>query len=530
MQNNEYNGEVRKIAKEIAELILKKKIKNKEELAEVKQELSKNRFDGVVKNSLIFEELSKIKEPTKKEVELLKIRATRNISGVAVIAIMLDPKNSCPFSCTYCPSSKNAPKSYTGEEPSSLRARQCNYDPYKITKLRIWQLSVTGHNAEKCEIIFQGGTFNYRSLSEQKRVVKRTLDALNGVTSKNLEEAIKRNETAKHRAIGITFETRPDFCKIEDVKNFLSLGATRIELGVQTLDDKVYKIVKRGHKVKDVADATANCKDNYLKVLYQMMPGLYSNIKKDIKITKKLFEDQRFKPDMLKLYPLLILEGTEIYEEWKKGKAKAYTDEEAVEAIKQILKIVPKYCRVMRIDRDIPSKLIIAGPKHTNLRQIAEKELKEEGFQPREIRSREVGIRLREGKKVNFEKVELLRYDYEASFGKEIFLSFEDVENDILIGFLRLRIPGEKIAFNFLEDSSGVRELHVYGEALGIGEQPVKEFQHRGFGKQLLKEAEEITKKEFGLNKIFVMSGIGVREYYRKLGYALFGPYMLKKL
>jgi elongator complex protein 3 len=261
-----------------------------------------------------------------------------------------------------------------------------------------------------------------------------------------------------------------------------------------------------------------------------MMPGLYSDKKKDIKIAKKLFEDQRFRPDMLKLYPLLILEGTEIYEEWKKGKANAYNDEEAVEVIKEILKVVPKYCRVMRIDRDIPSKLIVAGPKHTNLRQIAEKQLKEEGFQPREIRSREVGIRLREGKRVDFKNVELLRYDYEASFGKEIFLSFEDVENDILIGFLRLRIPGNRIAYNFLEDSSGVRELHVYGEVLGIGEQPIKEFQHRGFGKKLLKEAEEITKNEFGLSKIFVMSGIGVREYYRKLGYSLFGPYMLKKL
>ncbi|MGB9703184.1 MAG: tRNA uridine(34) 5-carboxymethylaminomethyl modification radical SAM/GNAT enzyme Elp3 [Candidatus Micrarchaeales archaeon] len=530
MEKAQEEKEARKIATEIATLIAQGKIKTKEELAIAKQKLAKNRLSGVVKNSLIFEELSKIKKLSKKEIELLKIRSTRNISGVAVIAIMLKPENSCPFNCTYCPSSKNAPKSYTGEEPSSLRARQCGYDPYRITKLRIWQLKVTGHNTQKCEIIFQGGTFNYRSFDEQKEIVKRTLDALNEEESKSLEEAIKKNEKAKNRAIGITFETRPDFCKLKDVKNFLSLGATRIELGVQTLDNRVYKITKRGHKVFHVINATRNCKDNYLKVLYQMMPGLYADKKKDIAIAKKLFKDQRFRPDMLKLYPLLILKNTQIYEEWKKGKLKVYDDEEAIEVISEILKIVPKYCRVMRIDRDIPSKLIVAGPKHTNLRQIAEKRLKEEGFEPREIRSREVGIRIREGKKVNFDKVELLRYDYDSSYGKEIFLSFEDIENDILIGFLRLRIPGNRIAYDFLEDSSGVRELHVYGEALGIGEKPLKEFQHRGFGKKLLKEAEEITKKEFGLKKIFVMSGIGVREYYRKLGYKLLSPYMFKEL
>lgn len=527
----EKTKEAEQIAKEIAILIAKKKIKTKKELAYAKRILSKGRYNGVIKNSFIYEELKKIKSITKEENELLKVCSTRNISGVAVIAVMLPPQNSCPFSCTYCPTSKNAPKSYTGEEPSSLRARQCGYDPYKITKLRLHQLNVTGHKVEKCEVIFQGGTFNFRTESEQKKIVKRTLDALNGRTSKTLKEAIKRNENAKHKAIGITFETRPDFCKIKDVKNFLKMGATRIELGVQTLDDEVYKKVKRGHTLQDVYDATANIKDGYLKVLYQMMPGLYADRKKDLQIAKELFENENLKPDMLKLYPLLILEGTEIYEEWKKGKVNPYTDEEAKEVIKDYLRVIPKYCRVMRVDRDIPSKLIIAGPKHTNLRQIAEDELIKEGFHPREIRSREVGIQLKNGKNVDFSNIQIMRMDYRASRGKEIFLSVEDLTNDILIGFLRLRVPNEKdrFPFGFMENSAGIRELHVYGEVLDVGEKPVSEFQHRGFGKMLVEEAERITKDEYGLEKLFVTSGIGVRNYYRKLGYKLKEPYMLKE-
>ncbi len=439
----------------------------------------------------------------------------------------------CPHGrCAYCPRGENAAQSYTGKEPAALRAIQNDYDAYRQTSARIEQLEAIGHKAEKCELIIMGGTFNAQPKEVQELFVKRALDAMNEKTSRTLAAALKLNEKAAHRAIGITFETRPDWCREKDVDELLRMGATRIELGVQTLSDEVYRKVKRGHTVADVAKATQACKDSALKVLYHMMPGLLSDERKDVEMFRQLFSDSRFKPDMLKIYPFMVMPGTEMYEWWKRGEIKPYSADEAAKVLAKATKFIPRWCRIMRVQRDIPVYLIASGVKNSNLREMVDAELRKEGKTCGCIRCRELGLKMHKEKlEPDWTSVKLNRIEYDASGGKEIFLSFDEMKHDALVGFLRLRIPNSPHRPEIDGATALVRELHVYGESVGIGEEAKgKKLQHRKFGERLLAEAERIAAEEFDKKKLLVMAGVGVKPYYRKLGYRDDGVYVSKGL
>ena len=457
----------------------------------------------------------------------------RTGSGVTPVAVMIKPEGSCKHNCIYCPYTGKAAKSYTGEEPAALRARANNFDPYLQVVSRLRQYSETGHDTTKIELIVMGGTFLEMNEKYKTHFVKSLFDALNGKISKSLSDAIGMNEHATHRCVGLTIETRPDVCSRKDINRMLDFGTTRVELGVQHPDDKIYSIVKRGHTVSDVVEATRNLRDAGLKVLYHIMLGLPgSDPNKDVNMVRDLFSDPRFKPDMIKIYPTLLMRNTELYEWYKQGRYIPYNSELAAETIAEAYRYIPKYVRVMRIQRDIPATLIENGVKKSNLRQIVDKKVTEKGIKQIGIREREIGKRGgsldslgSEGVGNNIPNVTVKKYD--TLGGDEYFISFEN--EDVLVGFVRLRIPEEswKCEEMNIHRCGFVRELHVYGNETPLG--LVGESQHRGVGSKLLETAERIA-GENGVKRVLIQSGVGVREYYRKRGYSLFGTYMLKEI
>lgn len=518
----------REFSEKLFEMIRSGKVKDKSGLEKVKNQIGKELGMNRVPTNpdiLEFADDGEIKEFSK----ILNLKPTRSISGVSVITVVAKPAD-CPGECIYCPRGSNSPQSYTGMEPAVQRGIRNDYDPHSQTKDRLNQLKIMGHSSDKIEVIILGGTFLALDKSYQEWFVKRIFDALNGKESENLEDAQKLNETGKHRCIGLTVETRADYCFEDHIDQILKLGGTRVEIGAQSVYPEILKKVKRGHDVDDIIKATKLVKNSGLKCTYHIMPGLFSSFEEDLEQFKILFEDGDFKPDSLKIYPALVIEDTKLHDLWKKGGYKPLETEEAVELISEGMRHVPKYCRVIRVQRDIPSDKIIAGVKKSNLRELVERECEKKKVRIKDIRYREVGHKMKKGLAPDQSKIKLLRTDYEASGGKEIFLSFEDTENDVLFGFLRLRIPDGSFRPEIDEKSALIRELHVYGTSVPIGEAEMEHWQHKGFGKKLLKEAERISQEEFGMKKVVVISGIGVREYYRKFGYKRDGAYMSKSL
>jgi len=453
-------------------------------------------------------------------------RRSRVASGVAVVAVMTKPY-PCPHGrCIYCPGGGELPQSYVDASPVVVRAEKVGYDPYKQVQMRLKQIEAMGFKPSKIELIIMGGTFTATPLSYQEWFVKSCFDAMNdypnGVgRSSSLEEAHLRNERAEARCVALTIETRPDWAKERHIDNMLRLGATRVEIGVQTIYEDVLKIIERGHTLDDVIEATRLLKDAGFKVCYHLMPGLPgSDFDRDLEMFKRVFRESCFMPDMLKIYPTLVIEGTKLYEMWLRGQYRPLEEEEAIELLVEAYQYIPRWVRIQHVQRDIPASYIKAGVRRRNLRQLVEMEIERRGLKNPDIRYREVGRAVVRGIKPNYDAVKILRTEYEASEGTEIFLSAEDVENDVLIGVLRLRIPSER-AHRWEVDSSTaiVREIHVYGIQVPIGEKPGKEAQHRGFGKALLRTAERIASEEFDRKKILVISGVGAREYFRKLGY-----------
>lgn len=477
-------------------------------------------------------------EERPKLLQLLRLKKVRSISGVVVITVMAEPR-PCPKPepCIYCPGgpSSGTPQSYTGLEPACRRAIQNGFDPYRQVAARIKQLREIGHAVDKVELIILGGTFTAFPVEYQRWFIKRCLDALNGVEASSLEEAKRIAETkAAIRNSGITVETRPDWAKEEQADLMLDLGVTRVEIGVQTIYDDVYELIKRGHTVKDVEDCFRILKDSGFKVVAHIMPGLPgSDLERDLEMFKVLFTDERFKPDAIKIYPTLVVKGTELYEMWKRGEYQPYSLEEYVELIAEVKKIVPPWIRIQRIQRDIPATVIEAGPRKSNLRQLVQARLAAEGARCRCIRCREVGHKmLKEGLVPNPDDIELLEHREEASGGLDIFLSFEDTARDILIGYVRFRIPSEKAHRPEVSTvpTAIIRELHVYGPLVPVGERRPEGWQHRGYGARLIAEAERISIEEFDVKKMVVLSALGVKRYYARFGYKPDGPYVSKPI
>jgi elongator complex protein 3 len=511
-----------------------------------RRELSLKDISSLIRSSSSKYHLSKIPKfydilkylPTDSNIrKTMMVKPIKTASGVLVITVMAKPYD-CPHGkCIYCPGGKelNIPLSYTGKEPVTRLAQKLNFEPrYQIiTKLE--QERLRGHNISKVELVIVGGTFPFMPEDYQRNFIKECFDALNGIESNSLLEAQKLNENNNIRCVGFTVETKPDYCKEKHIDLMLDLGITRVEIGVQTLSEKVYKNINRGHTIQDVYDSFQIAKDAGYKIVAHMMPGLPgSNPQKDLEDFKKLFEDSRLKPDMLKIYPTLLLRDTGLAKLYEKGIYEPYPDEIFTDLLLGIKKIVPPWVRIMRIQREIESEDILYGYKSSNIRQVLQQKLTEQGLQCNCIRCREVGIK----KLTNYEniKISTKRIDYDSSNGKEIFLSLEDDENNILFGFLRLRKLAKPHRTELREKNGNpsaiVRELHVFGQLVDIGSNNdfLISSQHKGYGSKLLEIAENIVKNEFGLNTISIISAIGTRQYYKKFGYLLNGPYVSKEL
>ncbi|KAM6406393.1 elongator complex protein 3 isoform 1-T1 [Pluvialis apricaria] len=474
-------------------------------------------------------------------VPKLKAKPIRTASGIAVVAVMCKP-HRCPHInftgniCVYCPGGPDSDfeystQSYTGYEPTSMRAIRARYDPYLQTRHRVEQLKQLGHSVDKVEFIVMGGTF--MALPEEYRdyFIRNLHDALSGHTSNNVAEAVRYSERSLTKCIGITIETRPDYCLKRHLSDMLSYGCTRLEIGVQSVYEDVARDTNRGHTVKAVCESFHLAKDAGFKVVAHMMPDLPNmGLERDMDQFVEFFENPAFRPDGMKLYPTLVIRGTGLYELWKTGRYKSYPPSTLVDLVARILALVPPWTRVYRVQRDIPMPLVSSGVEHGNLRELALARMKDLGTQCRDVRTREVGIQ-EIHHKVRPYQIELVRRDYVANGGWETFLSYEDPEQDILVGLLRLRKCSEE---SFRPELKGgvsiVRELHVYGSVVPVSSRDPSKFQHQGFGMLLMEEAERIAKEEHGSWKIAVISGVGTRNYYRKIGYELEGPYMVKKL
>jgi len=486
-------------------------------------------------NSLLIQQL----KPHEKRrlLPVLRRKTVRTISGVTVVAVMTKP-SPCPKKapCSYCPGGPpyGVPQSYTGHEPAALRGIQNRFNPFRQVTTRMKQLESIGHNVDKVELIIMGGTFPSTPRSYQEHFVQRCLDAITKRKSQSLEEAKQNAEKSRVCNVGVTVETRPDWAKEAQIDQMLSIGVTRVELGVQNIYDDIYVLVNREHTVQDVIEASRLLKDAGLKVAYHMMPGLPgSNFQRDLRGFEKIFTNQDFKPDMIKIYPCLVLKGTPAYNWWKKGEYTPYTTDEAVELILEIKKIVPPWVRIMRVQRDIPAYLIEAGVNQSNLRELVQKRLREQNMHCRCIRCREVGHRwLTDKVKPNPANIQVLTQNEKASEGKEVFISAEDPENDVLVGYLRLRIPSEKAHRPEIntEPCSIVRELHVYGPLVPVGKHLAKAWQHKGYGSILLADAERISNERYDRKKIVVTSALGTKQFYKRFGYHSDGPYVSKPL
>ncbi len=457
------------------------------------------------------------------EIEkILRVKEVRSLSGIVVVSVLTKPY-PCPGRCIFCPTQKNVPKSYIREEPAVSRAISLDYHPYKQVQARIDVLEQNGHPTDKIDLRIIGATWSYYPKNYQSWFIRQCFKAANEYKSRKsksttLESLQKENEKAKHRIIGIMIETRPDYINKEEIRRLRSFGITMVELGIQNTYNDVLKANNRGHEVKDIIKATKLLKDAGLKICYQMMPNLLgSSPKKDIEMFKEIFKNEDFQPDYLKIYPCALLKEAKLFKYYQKGVYKPYTLKQLLHVLSEIKKIVPYYCRIQRIIRDIPSNYVIeGGAKISSIRQNLSAIQKQEGWKCKCIRCREIKSGIIKGKPILFKEV------YPASEGKEIFLSFENKDRTKLFSLLRLRINSDK-------KSAIIREVHTYGQLTAIGDKGIS-VQHKGLGKQLISIAEKIAKENFGLKHISVISGIGVRDYYRKQGYSLKDTYMVKRL
>ena len=550
---------------------IKQKKPNEKELAELKKQLG--RKHGMKKLPSNIEIVLHGSKNDLKDLGLVT-KPTRTLSGVATISVMTAPAG-CPHGrCTFCPGGPNSvfgdvPQSYTGKEPATMRALRNHFDSYLQVFSRLEQYAVMGQDFDKVEVIVQGGTFpsmnesyqneftagiyqamndfseeffdnheldldkfkrffelpgDYKNAERTKRVKEKIL-LLKNKTKQILKSEQEKNENAKIRCVGLTIETKPDWGFLEHGNQMLNLGCTRVELGIQTVYEKGLKLTNRGHNIKDTAKSIQTLKDMGFKINAHYMLGL-PGVKQEEELPglKKLFDDPRFKPDMLKIYPLLVIRGTPLYIQWERGQYQPITTAQAAEIISEAKKFFPKWVRIMRVNRDIPTYVTSAGIDRTNLRQYVKELQDKKGITCNCIRCREAG----RNKKIG--TAEMTVTEYEASGSKEFFIAVEDKENNVLLGFCRLRFPLQQLRPEITKNAAIIRELHVYAAAVGVGKKAdKKQVQHRGHGTKLMRKAEEIAKNN-GYKKMLVIAGIGTKEYYRKLGYGNDGVYMGKKL
>lgn len=492
--------------------------------------------------------------------KVLRKRAVRSLSGVSVISL-LTKFWGCPGKCIYCPTYEGLPKSYISDEPAVQRAEMNAFDPFLQVQNRLRSLSITGNAISKCDVRIIGGTWSVYPQKYQEDFIKniydghsyfdnsdwkeKNIDAKNPFStseqenflpaenrSKDLEEAKKRNETATSRVIGMAIETRPDWIDIEEIKRLRRYGITRVEIGYQTTHDEINEKNLRWHGNKESIAATKMLKDAGFKVVAHMMPGLVGATPElDKSAMREIFDNQSFRPDELKMYPLVVTPNSELTKIWERWEFEPYDDELLIPLMAELQSYLPEYVRLNRMYRDIPAHEILAGSKTANLRQVTEIAMRSRGLTRHDISAREV-----RAKSNSPDNAILETTFYEASDGHEYFIQMIDPSDRTIFGLLRLRIPsqyfsGERHFLEVLEHSALVREIHVFGDQIPVGFSGDHSGQHQWFGKKMLAEAEKIIREQYpNIVKIAVISGVGVREYYRKRGYHLEDEYMVKWL
>jgi elongator complex protein 3 len=459
-------------------------------------------------------------------LQRIRKKPTRTLSGVTTVTVLTKPY-PCPGECVFCPTDVRMPKSYLPDEPGAMRALQHAFDPFSQTFHRMRALQKIGHPTDKIELLILGGTWSSYRRDYQDWFIKRCLDAMNGFEAKALEEAQEANAHAAHRNVGLVIETRPDHVNREEIVWLRSLGVTKVQLGAQSLDDRILELNRRGHTVAETRRAVRLLRAAGFKIVLHWMPNLMGATPETDRMDfQRLWNDVDLRPDELKIYPNQLLEQAELYDYWLAGEFEPYTSEELVNLLVEIKPTIPRYCRVNRIIRDFPSTNVVAGNKRTSLRQDAQRELRRRGERCQCIRCREV-----RGRGWVETGLELEDVVYRTGASEEHYLSFR-TQRDWLAGFLRLSLPASsapRLDLPDLEGAALIREVHVYGQSLEIGDDNGNAAQHRGLGQRLMKRAENITRAR-GYEKMAVIAALGTREYYSKLGYHLGETYMVKNL
>jgi elongator complex protein 3 len=465
------------------------------------------------------------RSPDPRIVRRLRVKPTRTISGVAPVAVLTKPY-PCPGECIFCPEPAGMPKSYLPDEPGAMRAAAHDFDPYDQTASRIATLREIGHSVEKIELLILGGSWSAYPETYQDWFVRRCFDALNGVEAGSLEEAQQLNENAARRNVGLVVETRPDLITPREVRRLRWLGATKVQLGVQSLDDQILALNKRGHTVADTRRATRLLRLAGFKIVFHWMPNLLgATPESDLEDFGRLWSDPALRPDELKIYPTALLPDTELYARWQRGEFEPYDEGTMISLLSRCKTLIPPYCRVNRLMRDIPAPNIVAGVRKSNLRQIVQQHMAQEGLKCHCIRCREV-----RGEPVDPAALRLERVAYQTDATGELFLQVVTPEND-LTGFLRLSLPRAERPIDALRGSAMIREVHVYGPALRLGAELETAPQHTGMGTQLVEEAKRIA-REAGYERLAVIAAIGTRPYYRERGFELtpHRQYMISRL
>jgi elongator complex protein 3 len=453
-------------------------------------------------------------------VTSLQVKPTRSQAGVTVVTVLTKPY-PCPGKCIFCPTDVRMPKSYLHDEPGAMRAERYAFDPYEQTQARIEALERIGHPADKIELLILGGTWSSYRRDYQEWFVKRCLEAMNGAEASSLVEAQAMNAIGPRRNVGLVVETRPDHVTAEELHWLRYLGVTKVQIGIQSLNDHILTINKRGETVADTRKAMRLLRLAGFKIHAHWMPNLLGTTpESDIEDFSRLWDDQAIRPDELKIYPCMLVENAELHEYWRRGEYRPYTERQITDVLIACKIQVPRYVRINRIVRDIPTTNVVEGMKKANLRQIVQKEMAQRGLRCQCIRCREVRRR-----DVALSELSLLIETYQTDATTEYFLSFETGEH--IAGFLRLSLPNsdENVLLEEIAGQAMIREVHVYGPAVPIGQSPRGEAQHIGLGAQLILEAKQLAEAA-GYKRIAVISAIGTREYYARHGFESTGLYM----
>ena len=454
----------------------------------------------------------------------IRMKPMRTLSGVSTVTVLTKPY-PCPGECIFCPTETRMPKSYLIGEPGAMRGLQNNFEPYQQVDSRIQGLEAVGHPTDKVELLILGGTWSAYRRDYQEWFIHRCLDAMNGTDTPDLETAQAYNENAEHRNVGLVIETRPDHVTQREVAWLRRLGVTKVQMGAQSLNDHILELNKRGHTVQETRRSVALLRAAGFKIVLHWMPNLLgATLESDRVDFSRLWND--LCPDELKIYPNQLLENAELYEYWSRGEFQPYTTRELIDLIADIKPTIPRYCRVNRIIRDIPSTYVVEGNKRTSLRQDVQEELHRRRTACQCVRCREV-----RGREVDLGDLSLNELVYPSNGAEEHFLSFDSAD-DKLAGFLRLSLPGSESPDTGIPELRGaavIREVHVYGQSLPVGSEQSGAAQHIGLGTRLLKRAEEIAHNR-GYEHLAVISAIGTRRYYQHRGFEHGEFYMLKQL